>query len=37
MSAQRPVRMFFNDTLYSFERAGEHSAFTFGGLYNRCT
>jgi hypothetical protein len=31
MSAEQLLKMFYNDTVYSFERAGEHSSFTFGG------
>jgi hypothetical protein len=33
MSAEKLVTMFCNDTVYSFERESEHSAFTFGGPF----
>ena len=31
MSAEQLVTMFYDDTIYSFERADTHSTFTFGG------
>jgi hypothetical protein len=35
MSAEQLLTMFFNNTLYSFERASEHSPFSFGGPLER--
>jgi hypothetical protein len=33
MSAEQIVRLFYDGTVYSFERAYEHSPFTFGGPF----
>jgi hypothetical protein len=35
MSDEQLLTMFFNNTIYSFERASEHSAFSFGGPLER--
>jgi hypothetical protein len=33
MSAEQLVRLFYDGSVYSFERAHEHSPFTFGGPF----